>query len=91
MIRTCGDKLGPYKKLSEWGVYKYVVPSTDTNYFYLNPYYFAKSATRQLLQFADEYLKLAGHKKFLDSLSPNDSFSEEIKAFEMDSLRGVEH
>jgi hypothetical protein len=78
MIRSCGDKTGPYRILSEWGVYNYV---PDTNYFFANPYYFAKSATRLLLHFADEYLKLAGHTKF--------SFAE-IKEFEQYSLRGVE-
>jgi hypothetical protein len=87
MIRSCGDKLGPYRILSEWGVYKH---GPDKNLFYVNPYYFAKSATRLLLKFADEYLKLAGHKNFLDSLNPTEDFSQKIKELEQYSLRGIE-
>lgn len=89
LIRSCGDKPGPYKKLSEWGVYKYAVPGTKKNYFYLDPYYFTKSAAGLLLRFADEYLKLAGHGKFLDTLNSNDSFYQEITAFGQLSLKGV--
>jgi hypothetical protein len=89
-IRTCGDRPGPYRKISEWGVYKYVIPETNKNYYYLNPYYFAKSATRRLIQFADEYLKLVGHGKFLDNLNANDTFFQEINAFQQYSLRGIE-
>jgi hypothetical protein len=78
IIRSCGDKMGPYRKLTEWGVYK--VPNNITD-FYLIPYFFAKSATRLLLKFADEYLELDGHKKYLN---------QEINAFQRLSLRGVE-
>jgi hypothetical protein len=78
IIRSCGDKIGPYRKLTEWGVYK--VPNNITD-FYLIPYFFAKSATRLLLKFADEYLELDGHKKYLN---------QEINAFQRLSLRGVE-
>lgn len=88
IIRSCGDRQGPYKKLTEWGVYDYV--PEYPNHFYLDRYYFAKSATRLLLKFADKYLKLVGHKKFLDKLNASDSFSQEINAFQQLSLRGVE-
>ena len=90
LMRACGDKPGPYKKLSEWGVYKYTIPGTIGNHFYLNPYYFAKSAVGLLLRFADEYLKLAGHTKFLDTLNDNDNFYQEITAFGQLSLKGIE-
>jgi hypothetical protein len=90
IIRTCGDRPGPYRKISEWGVYKNVIPSTNKNYYYLNPYYFAKSATRLLTQFADKYLKLVGHGKFLDKLDANDGFLQEANSFQQHSLRGME-
>jgi hypothetical protein len=90
MIRSCGDMSGPYKKLTEWGVYKHVVPNTNVKDYFLVPYYFAKSATRLLLKFADEYLDLIGHKKFLDTLNPNDDYSQLMNEFQQLSLRGIE-
>jgi hypothetical protein len=87
MIRSSGDKPGPYRILSEWGVYNYV---PGRNYFFVDPYFFARSATRLILRFADEFLKLAGHKKFLDNLNPNDDFSQLMNEFQKLSLRGIE-
>ena len=88
LIGSCGDRPGPYKKLSEWGIYDYA--PVYPNHFYLDRYNFARSATRLLLKFADEYFRLAGHKKFLDTLNASDSFAQEMNAFQQLSLRGFE-
>jgi len=88
-IRSYGDKSGPYKILSEWGVYKYVLTDNNKNYFLVNPYYFARSASRLLLKYADEYLKLVCHNKFLNKLDMNDSYYQVMTEFERLSLRGT--
>jgi hypothetical protein len=88
-IRLCGDKPGPYKKYTEWGVYKYVTPNTNTMDFFLIPYYFAKSATTLILKFVDEYLELTGQNRFLDKLEVNDEYYQMMTEFGQLSLRGI--
>jgi hypothetical protein len=44
------------------------------------------SAGLKLAQFSDEYLRLLGFSRFIDTLSPNDIFIEDIKLFEQYSL-----
>jgi len=90
MIRCCGDKPGPYKQLTEWGVYKRVAPNTNIKDFFLVPYYFARSSTELLMKFADIYLELIGHERFLDSLSHDDDYSQLMSEFRQLSLRGIE-
>jgi hypothetical protein len=56
----------------------------------MNPYYFAKSACRKLMQFADEYLRTEGFTKFVDTLSSTNGFVQEIKSFQERSLKALD-
>jgi hypothetical protein len=86
LIRICGDRPGPYTILSQWGIYKFSTPEGNKNYYYMNPYYFAKSASHKLMQFADKYLHLEGFTKFVDKLPLTDGFVREMKSFQELSL-----
>jgi hypothetical protein len=75
LIKVCGDKPGPYKKISQWGIYKYSIDQDNKKYYYMNPYYFARSASCKLVQFADEYMRIEGFTKFVDTLSSTNGFA----------------
>lgn len=86
LIRLCGDRPGPYIVLSQWGIYKSLITEGNKNYYYMNPYNFAKAASHKLMQFADKYLHLEGFTKFIDKLPLTDDFVHEMKSFQERSL-----
>ena len=83
LVKQCGDKIREYDNFTEWGVL-----SRNNNYF-LIPFYFAKTATRTLIEFSNKYLELLGYNNFIDELQKkdlNDPFLKSLKSFENNRL-----
>ena len=83
LIKQCGDKIREYDNFIEWGVFNH-----DKKYF-ISPYYFAKTATRTLIEFSNKYLEFLGYNNFIDELQKkdlNDPFLESLKSFENNRL-----
>lgn len=80
LVRQCGDCELPYDKVSKWGILK-------LNDVYLDPYQFAKTATRRLLPFADYCLELMGYSNsFDDTDTKNVGYINELKRFDESRL-----
>ena len=75
-VKRCGDKLPFNESLSNWGIIK------DPIFTLLEPFHFVKAAGMKLAVFSDGYLRLLGFSKFVDTLSPSDSYIREMKMFE---------
>jgi hypothetical protein len=86
LIRACGDKFEINRKMSKWGVVDERILIDGSLYFYLQPFFFAKCAGLKLVEFCNEYLRLMGFSKFIDSLKANDPYLEEMKLIQDSSL-----
>jgi hypothetical protein len=74
-IHRCGDSNKKYDPISIWGVY-----NISTEYL-LEPFSFAKSAARVLIEFSNKYLKLLGYEDYFEELKSkidNDRASKEF-------------
>jgi hypothetical protein len=85
-IHRCGDSNQKYDPISMWGVY-----NISTEYL-LEPFSFAKSAARVLIELSNEYLKMLGYGDFLEELrskrdeSSRDPFLRDIEEFKNNRL-----
>ena len=83
LITKCGDKMREYDNFTEWGVFN------RHNKYFISPFYFAKTATRTLIEFSNKYLEFLGYNNFIDELQKkdlNDPFLESLKSFENNRL-----
>jgi hypothetical protein len=83
MIKRCGDKLLYGNAMTNWGMINDSVVGV-----LLEPYHFAKAAGLKLVDFSDEYLRLLGFSRYIDTLTQKNSYVKEIKLFEQYSLDG---
>lgn len=82
-IRSCNDRIQKYEPVTRWGLYK------SQLLYFLEPFHFAKSATRTLVAFSNKYLELLGFKSFIKDVKNrnlNDTFARTIELFERDNL-----
>lgn len=82
-IKQCGDKSQEYEVVTEWGIYR-----LHKDYF-LEPFHFAKSATRTSVEFSNKYLELLGFTNYIIKLKKKkitDDFLRGIEGFERDNL-----
>lgn len=86
LIRACGDKFEINRKMSKWGVVNEGISIDGSLYFYLQPFWFARHAGLKLVEFCNEYLRLMGFSKFIDSLKANDPYLELMKMIQDSSL-----
>jgi len=68
-IHQNGDKQQEYDPVSCWGIYNI------SNEYRLEPFRFVKSATKVLIEFSNEYLRLLGYKDFFEELKGKDDDS----------------
>jgi hypothetical protein len=69
LIHQNGDKQQEYDLVSCWGIYNI------SDEYRLEPFRFVKSATKVLIEFSNEYLRLLGCKDFLEELKGKDDKS----------------
>jgi hypothetical protein len=86
LIRACGDKFDINTKMSKWGVINETISIDGSLYFYLQPFCFARYAGLKLVEFCNEYLRLMGFNKFVDSLKAKDHYLELMKKVQDSSL-----
>ncbi len=79
-ISQCGDKTSQYGIITEWGVLQ-----TNTN-LYLDPFYFARSIARKLVNFCDEYLRLLRFDKYSHYVNRSHVFMNAMKYFHENGL-----
>jgi len=75
LLRLCNDRTQEYEPITQWGRYK---SHTD---IFLEPFHFAKSATKILITFSNKYLELLDILFSWDSVPGDDD--EKIKEFLM--------
>ena len=83
LIKQCKDKKIDYQLLTDWGLYE-ISPVC-----YLEPFHFAKAATRNLIDFSNKYLELSGFNNFIvesQSKGKHDQFIKELEIFDMYEL-----
>lgn len=84
LIRQCQDKPQEYELVTKWGVY-----ASNSNHILLEPFRFAKSVTRNLIKFSDEYLRLLGFINFPEEMRDSDAhkgFVNEMELFKVGNL-----
>jgi len=86
LIRSSGDNIETNKKMSKWGVMNENISIHGSLYFYLQPFCFARNVGLKLVEFCDEYLRLMGFSKFIDSLEENDPYLEKMRLIQNNSL-----
>ena len=86
LIRVCGDKFEINRKMSKWGIVNEGFTIDGLQYFYLQPFCFARYAGVKLVEFCNEYLRLMGFSKFINSLKANDPYLELMKIIQDSSL-----
>lgn len=82
-IKQCGDKIREYDNSTEWGVFSH------NNKYFISPFYFAKTATKTLIEFSNKYLEMLDFNNFIDELQKknlNDPFLKDLKLFENNRL-----
>jgi len=67
-IRLCGEKKLKYLPLTDWGVHETYWKSLN----HLEPFHFVKAATKFLIKFSNEYLRLLGFNDFIKELKMED-------------------
>lgn len=73
-IRVCGNKNQKYDSFTQWGIFKNkLLPET----YFLEPYHFAKSATKVLIKFSNTYLKLLGETNYINEERKKEEKTEE--------------
>lgn len=83
LIKQCCGKIRKYDNFTKWGVFIH-----NNNYF-LSPFYFAKTATKTLIEFSNKYLEMLDFNNFIDELQEkniNDPFLKDLKLFENNRL-----
>ena len=80
-IHLGNDRNQKYEPITQWGMYRL---HTDN---FLEPFHFAKSATKILITFSNEYLELLGFKDFVfKNKNKDDDSVGRIDVFKKDNL-----
>jgi hypothetical protein len=82
--REIEDESRPYDPISSWGLYD----QQASNFKLLEPYHFIKAATKELIQFSDEYFRLLGYSEFFDELEDNSDFAHQSELIRENALTG---
>lgn len=77
LLRQCGDAPQKYDLVTRWGFYEL----GDANYL-LEPFRFAKSVTKQLVQFSDRYLELLGFTNFVEDAKSMPEYHDFVEGIE---------
>ena len=83
IMKQCGDKIREYDNFTEWGVFN------NHNKYFISPFYFAKTATKTLIEFSNKYLEILDFNNFIDELQKknlNDPFLKDLILFENNRL-----
>jgi len=76
-IKLCGDKIRKYDNFTQWGIFEF------NNSYFLEPFHFAKVASKTLVNFSNKYLALLNFKNYIEGLRKNDKNDHFLRSLEL--------